>query len=101
MERFEEYRSINHLLSWVSVIMLSATIIGFCLLAHHLVMEAPRKWDFGTLEDVPSKSIYSTVDAPDSGVEPPAQIEALPEARPLDVDDAASLALPAPQGEEK
>ena len=66
---------------WIIILVASALIVGWGLLIHALVKDAPRQWDFGTLPDVPAQSIYSSAPTPQSAT-PPRQISPLPEARP-------------------
>jgi hypothetical protein len=64
MERYEEDRKVGALWGWAMVFLLTAAIIGWCMFLMMMVEDPPRRWDFGSLPDVPAESIYSTVKAP-------------------------------------
>jgi hypothetical protein len=48
---------------------------------HAWVKDGPRRWNYGTLPDAPSQSIYSTEAASENTI-PPRQVAPLPEAKP-------------------
>jgi hypothetical protein len=66
---------------WAVVILVVLLTIGWGLLIYALVSDRPREWDFSSLPDAPSQSIYSTRESPE-GPNPPRQIPPLPEAQP-------------------
>ena len=82
-EQYEEHRLWIHQ-QWAHVILIlfAGSLMGWGMLLHMTIKEAPARWDFGVLPDTPSQSIYSTAEPP-AGATPPLQTAPLPEARPL------------------
>jgi hypothetical protein len=73
---FEEYKtSRKQIWGWMMVLAFSMLIIGWGVFIHIIVRDVPREWDFGTLEDTPSKSKYSTVEPPADANDVPRQVE--------------------------
>jgi hypothetical protein len=84
MNEYEEKHEIGSMWSWVLVVLLCAVILAWGLTIHALVKDGPREWNFGTLPDAPSQSIYSTEETPEKAI-PPRQVAPLPEAKPGDI----------------
>jgi len=82
MKEYEENREIGSMWSWALVLLLCAFILVWGFAIHALVKDRPRDWNYGTLPDAPSQSIYSTEQAPEKTV-PPRQVAPLPEAKPV------------------
>ena len=80
MEDYEENREIGSMWSWTLVMILCAFIITWGFVIHALVKDGPREWNYGTLPDAPSQSIYSTEEASEKAI-PPRQVAPLPEAK--------------------
>ena len=57
---YEEFRTASTRQSWWMLIAISLILVGTCLWVHHLVPERPATWDYGALETIPGKSVYST-----------------------------------------
>jgi len=78
MEKYEEYLVLkNQFWGWVILIAFSAVLFGWGMAVHMVVLETPRKWDFGTISDTPAESVYSTNKyIPESNI--PRQTEPLP-----------------------
>jgi hypothetical protein len=81
MKEYEEDHEIGSIWSWALVVILCALILAWGFTIHAVVKDGPREWNFGTLPDAPSQSIYSTEEAPEKAV-PPRQVAPLPEAKP-------------------
>ena len=82
MERYEQFKESNTLVSWLLVAALTAAVLSWGMGLHALVRDAPREWDFGALPDVPGQSVYSTATPPQT-TPAPRQMAPLPEARPV------------------
>lgn len=81
MKDYEEYHEWSRLGSWVFILAHSFFLIGWAMLLMTLVKDTPRQWDFGTVEFIPAKSIYSThapAETTDRNM-----VQPLPEASPL------------------
>ena len=80
MKEYEEKHELGSIWSWALVVILCAVIIAWGFTIHALVRGAPRQWDYGTLPDAPSQSVYSSEEAPEKAI-PPLQVAPLPEAK--------------------
>ncbi|HEY3307197.1 MAG TPA: hypothetical protein VGJ93_01965 [Desulfuromonadaceae bacterium] len=78
---YDEERELPHPWEWVIIILFSASIVGFGLLAYRLVPEGPRYWDLGQLPDTPAESIYST-EVPHGNKNVSPQFQKWPESQP-------------------
>ena len=76
--QYEEYRPTAQVWIWLAIILLTVVTLGWAMVTHMAVPEAPRHWDFDTLPDTPALSPYSTVPPPQAKVAPP-QIQLPPE----------------------
>jgi hypothetical protein len=65
MFEFEEYKKIRQIYGWLIIIALSLLLISWCMIAHMLIPETERQWDFGVIDDTPASSKYSTVPTPE------------------------------------
>ena len=81
MKEYEENREISSIWSWALVVICCAFILAWGGMNYALVKDGPREWNFGTLPDAPSQSVYSTEQAPEKAIAP-RQVEPLPEAKP-------------------
>lgn len=77
----EEFRKIKPWRFWAILIAVAISTIGWGLLNYVFIQDISRGWDYGTLPDAPSESIYSS-SRPGSQVDPQPQIAPLPEATP-------------------
>lgn len=78
--------------SWVFVWLLAIFFLLYGLFMYFVVGDkGPPDWDFGIVEDIPGKSVYSTFPEPAGATREPA---------PQHVSERPTLALPEP-GEEK
>lgn len=99
MNDFEESREIPQWLSWTLLVLLTAGIVTWCMFLMMMVMDEPRQWDFGTFEDVPAKSVYSTHPGvpPFDPVNTPQQMPRLPASgRSRDIPSAPAAVDPEP-----
>ncbi len=81
MKEYEENREIGSTWSWILMMLLCAFILTWGFAIYALVKDGPREWNYGTLPDAPSQSIYSTEEKSEKA-NPPRQVAPLPEARP-------------------
>ena len=83
--RYEEYKPVRRIWTWLAILLLAVVILGWGMVTHMAVPDVPRHWDFDTLADTPASSPYSTVPPPRVRVAPP-QIELLPDYASQDVN---------------
>ena len=57
---YEEEKEMPQVWAWVTITLFSATILGYGIVTYLLVDDGPRQWDYRTLADAPSDSIYNT-----------------------------------------
>ncbi len=92
-----EYKIIPQLWGWVLLILFAASILGYGMLSHMIIPDAPREWDFGQFPDTPAQSVYSTVE-PLRGAGYPRVIQILPGAAPLEKEDFRKKTSPVESG---
>jgi hypothetical protein len=61
MHEYEEFHEWSTGWSWAFIIFLSGSLFTICMIVMALVMDVPRKWDYGNLDFTPSASEYSLV----------------------------------------
>jgi len=81
MKEYEENREIGSTWSWTLMMLFCASILTWGFAIYALVKDGPREWNYGTLPDAPSQSIYSTEEESERA-NPPRQVAPLPEAKP-------------------
>lgn len=77
MHDFEECNILPRVWGWIVLFFICAVLIGYGLLAHAVVRDVPRNWDFGQLPDFPSQHPFSTYE-PDNRSPIPEQLPPLP-----------------------
>lgn len=82
MRDYEEYHTLRAPWGWVLIGLLCLSLIGWAFFNYLLVRNAPRHWDYGSVSEAPSSSIYTTY-RPPSGPTSERQLEPLPNRRPL------------------
>ncbi|HWI41826.1 MAG TPA: hypothetical protein VNX25_10095 [Verrucomicrobiae bacterium] len=75
---YDEEKTIPDLWSWIILILFSAAIAGYGIFTYVSVKDAPRRWDYGTLPDVPAQSVFNTR-GPKRPAEAPRQIPLPPQ----------------------
>jgi hypothetical protein len=80
-EKYEEYDHIPQWLGWIILLGLSFFILSWGMLLMMLVVDTPRRWDFGALPDTPAESVYASQQPWSKATGP--QVAPLPEARSL------------------
>jgi hypothetical protein len=78
-KEYEEQTIISSFWSWVILIVFPILILSWGMFVEMVVSVGPSRWDFGTLPDTPSQSVYST-SLPPSDVNVPYQIHRIPDA---------------------
>jgi hypothetical protein len=78
-KEYEEQTIISSFWSWVFLIVFPIMILGWGMFVEMIVSVGPSRWDFGTLPDTPSQSVYSTA-SPPCDVNVPYQIHRIPDA---------------------
>ena len=92
-----EYKIVPQFWGWVLLILFALSILGYGMLSHMIIPDAPREWDFGQFPDTPALSVYSTTE-PSPGMEYPRVISVLPGARPLEKENVAREVSPVERG---
>ena len=64
---------------WWVVLLICAALLGWVLIQYATIRDAPARWDFGVLPDVPGESAGST-SRPERPQPAPLQMQPLPEA---------------------
>jgi hypothetical protein len=82
MADFEQFEEVGLGWSWVIVILFTVGILAWGVSLHTFVPDAPREWDFGAMPVAPGDTVYTTAKPPADGLNPPRQMEQLPEAQP-------------------
>ena len=80
-EEYEEFLKIPSLWGWITLFIVSGVILGWGMLIMYLIPDRPRFWDYGSFDETPAASIYSTELPPRTVVDVPPQIAPPPEAK--------------------
>lgn len=79
-KELNDHKEVSGAWGWAIIALLCVAILGWGYANYFYIKDAPRQWDFATLPDVPSQSVYST-DTPPQPAGAPRQIAPLPEAQ--------------------
>lgn len=63
-QEYEELNLLHTVPGWILLIVGSILLVGMGLLAHFIVPDRPRHWDFGQLPDIPGEHPLSTREPP-------------------------------------
>jgi hypothetical protein len=83
--QYEEYKPLRPVWTWLAILLLAVITLGWAMVTHMAVPDAPRHWDFDVLADTPASSPYATVPLPRVKVAP-SQIELPPDYAGQDVN---------------
>lgn len=87
---YEEYKLFPQWVGWTLIVMLSGSIIAWCMALHMGIHDhdRERQWNFGAHEHVPAASVATSAPSPPSPTVklPPPQVTPLPEGEPWDKD---------------
>jgi hypothetical protein len=63
MKEYEEYKTLGPIGGWVVLILFSAALISFGMIAHMFIMESgQRKWEVGSFPIAPGQTRYSVLE---------------------------------------
>lgn len=95
-KQYEEYRNVGTVLGWVILLVFTASILGWGMFMMMMIMDAPRHWDHGQLDDTPASSVFSSVE-PDTHKPAPLQIQPVPGSVPIETVPHGPYSPPQPK----